>query len=274
MLPHRLRVIRPYLASFFHSTFPRPGMGEVARWLLQPGKQGRASRYIASREDDGEFLKIGFRGHEDTPFYFPRNCSWVDFCATVDECFNPRNWHHFVGGDVDFSSDDVVVDCGAAEGLFTFTAASKAKQVYAVEPIPKWQPGLAKTFANHANVEIVPVAVGHQKTEVRMTDDEVCARVSAEGTLTIQVETIDNLFFAQNRPVHFLKADVEGYEFQMLLGAEETIRANRPKISITVYHSTNHFVEMREFLRNLHGDYQFRTRGISETGNPVLFQAF
>ncbi len=274
MIPLRFRVIRPYLASFLHTTFNRPGVDEVARWLFQPGKERRANRFIVDRIDEGEFYRIQFRGLEDTPFYFPKTCRWIDLCQTIDECFNPKNWHHFFSNEVKIEPTDVVLDCGAAEGLFTLIAAPKAKKVFAIEPVPKWQKSLSKTFANHPNVEVIPVALGHRQAELRMTDDEICARISADGELVIQVETIDHLFFEQQRPVDFIKADVEGFEFQTLLGAERTIRENRPKISFTVYHSTNHFVEMREFLKDLHPDYHFATRGIAETGNPVLFQAY
>lgn len=273
MLPKRFRIIRPYLASFLHSNFERPGFDEVAHWLLQPGKEGRASKFLVDREEEGEFLKFYFSGFEETPFYFPKECSWIDFCQTIDECFNPKNWHHFFSDSLKIEPSDTVLDCGAAEGLFTLIASQRAKHVYAIEPIPKWQTSLTKTFGEKDDVTILPVAVGHRPATVRMTDAEICACVSASGNLEIQVDTIDSLFFEKGQSVDFIKADVEGFEFQTLLGAEETIRANRPKISITVYHRTNHFIEMQEFLENIHPDYQFKTRGISECGNPVLFQA-
>lgn len=105
-----------------------------------------------------------------------------------------------------------------------------------------------------------------------MTDDEIFSRVSELGSLDVKIETIDSLFSDQE--ITFLKADIEGFEFPMLLGAEQVIRNNRPKIALTVYHDGNDFTEMREFLRNIHQDYQFKTKGIAANGNPVLFLAF
>ena len=41
-----------------------------------------------------------------------------------------------------------------------------------------------------------------------------------------------------------------------------------------MYHGSNHFAEVQDFLLNIHSDYRFRLRGIAENGNPVLMQAF
>jgi len=158
--------------------------------------------------------------------------------------------------------------------LFTFLAAPKVKKVFALEPIPAWRPALDKTFAGSSNVEILGVAVGHKSHETRMTNNGVYSGIDAGGELVIPVRTIDELFFAKNQPVTFIKADIEGNEFQALLGAENTIRANRPRLSLTVYHKTNHVVEIQHFLKEIHRDYKFRTRGIADNGNPVLLQVF
>ena len=273
MLPKRLENIRPYLASFIHLRFDRPEVSEILRWIFQPGKEARAEKFIQKRSVVGDFMELHLKGNENT-FYYPAAASWIDLCQTIDECFNPKNWHHFITPETPITPDDVVVDCGAAEGLFSFVAAKTAKMVYAIEPIPSWHRSLEKTFNQSENVEILRVGVSHRQGVMRMTDDEIYSRISNAGTLEIPIATLDFLFAEKNIPVSFIKADIEGYEFQMLLGAEETIRRNHPKISMTVYHDSNHFEEIREFLKNIHSDYQFRTRGIASNGNPVLIQVF
>ena len=133
---------------------------------------------------------------------------------------------------------------------------------------------MKKTFAQFDNVELLQCGVGHKSMSVHMTDDEINSRISLTGGVEIKIETIDSLFLDRDIPVSFIKADVEGFEFPAILGAENTIRKNRPKIALTVYHDTNHFIEIREFLKNIHGDYSFRTRGLAANGNPMLLQAF
>jgi len=274
MLPLRFRIIRPYVASFIHCNFQRPPVHEVLRWLFQPDKEKRGAKYVLKKEMDGDFTVVYFVGQPGTPFYYPRQFAWINLCETADECFNSNNWHEYLANGMTLGKDDVVLDCGAAEGLFSFIAAPKANKVFAIEPIPAWHPSLAKTFARFPNVKILKVAVGHKKSETRMTDNGVYSGISAEGQLVIPVETIDDMFFANNQRVTFIKMDIEGHEFQALLGAEKTIRANRPRLSITLYHTTNHLIEIRHYLEQIHSDYKFKTRGIAANGNPVLLQVF
>lgn len=274
MLPLRFRVIRPYLASLIHSNFQRPPVTEMLRYLCQPGKERRGSSYVLKKEIDGDFLVVYFVGHPETPFYYPRQFAWINLCETTDECFNPSHWHQYFAEGMTLGKDDVVLDCGAAEGLFTFVAAPKAKRVFAIEPIPAWHANLAKTFAKFSNVEILKVAVGHKKSKMQMTDNGVYSGIQSGGPLTIPVETIDDLFFARNQPVTFIKLDVEGYEFQSLLGAENTIRTNRPRLVMAIYHSTNHLAQIQDYLQQIHNNYKFKTRGIASNGNPVLLQVF
>lgn len=273
MIPSRLKSLRPYFASLIHPRFPRPPISEMVTWLTQPGKEKRALRYIHEKRQIEDFIEIFFVGHEH-PFYYPKEANWVDFCQTIDECFNPANWHHFISSYTPIGSDDIVIDCGAAEGLFSFIAAKHAKKVYAIEPIASWHNPMDKTFRPLGNVELLKVGVGHKTAMMRMTNDEIYSRVSTTGNLEIQIATLDSLFADKNIRVSFLKADVEGFEFPMLLGAEQLIRQNRPKVAITVYHPTNHFVEIMEYLKDLHCDYQFNFRGIVGNGNPVLLQAY
>lgn len=273
MLPRRFRIIRPYLASFIHPRFNRPPLSEVLRWLFQPNKEKRALRYIEQRKNDRDFVNVSFRGIVE-PFYYPSTARWIDFCQTVDEVFNPKNWHHFLSDTTPITSDDTVVDCGAAEGLFAFYASKYAHKVYAIEPIPMWHSALIKTFERISNVEILKLGVGHVHKTMKMTDNEIFSRVSSSGNLEIPISTLDCLFADKGIPVTYIKADIEGFEFQMLLGAENLIRLNRPKISMTMYHHTNHFEEVKDFLLNIHSDYRFQLRGISENGNPVLLHAY
>lgn len=273
MIPRRFAVLRPYLASFIHPRFRRPPARELLYWLTQPGKQQRAAKFIANKQEVDGFWELRFHGLAQ-PFYCPASASWVDLCQTIDECFNPANWHHFLSQQTSIGPDDVVVDCGAAEGLFSFTIAARARRVYAVEPVPFWHAALARTFRSFDNVELVQAGVGHKSSSMHMTDDQVNSHISAQGSLEVPITTLDALFAEQEFPVSFIKADIEGFEFPMLLGAEALIRRHRPKLALTVYHDTNFHGEMIAFLRDIHRDYQFRTRGIAANGNPILLQVY
>jgi FkbM family methyltransferase len=272
MLPLRLRVIRPYLSGLIYSETPLPPLMEFLRYLVQPGKQKRASKYISEVSAEGDFIKVCFKNFEDRPFYYPAGCRWMDFCQTVDECLNPENWHHFFSDNIAMSNSDIVIDCGAAEGLFTFIVSATARKVFAIEPVPIFVRALEQNFRDVSNVTIYPCAVAHRVTTSAMSNDEILSRLSPAGALEVQVTTIDHLF--PNDNISLLKADLEGFEFPMLLGAEKTISRCRPKLALTVYHPQNNVLEIMDFLLALHPDYKFATKGISESGHPVLLHVW
>ena len=274
MLPLRFRVIRPYLAGLIYSNTSLPPIGDFLRYLVQPGKKARANKYIEEVTPEGEFLKIHFKGYDNRPFYYPAACRWIDFCQTVDECLNPDNWHHFFSNDVQLSKDDIVLDCGAAEGLFTFVASAKAQKVFTVEPVPTFVRALQKNFQDVPNVTMFPSGLAHRATTAAMSDDEIFSRLSSRGKLEVEVTTVDRLFDAMEDKISLLKADIEGFEFPMLLGAERTIARCRPKISLAVYHPQNNVSEIMDFLLGIHSNYRFATKGISDCGHSVILHVW
>jgi hypothetical protein len=48
----------------------------------------------------------------------------------------------------------------------------------------------------------------------------------------INVDTLDNIFYDNNIPVHFIKIDTEGWEYFILQGGENTIKKYKPFIQI------------------------------------------
>ena len=57
-----------------------------------------------------------------------------------------------------------------------------------------------------------------------------------------------------------LKADVESYEYQVLLGAEKSIRKYRPKLAICLYHNTFDFIQIPKLVKQMVSDYKLYIR--------------
>ena len=272
-IPERFGVVPAYLNNLVRPAITSPPLGDVLRFLTQPGKQARASRFIQAVEQEGDYLKVVFKEYPNHPLLYPRSYRWIDFCQTVDECLNPHNWHNFLSPRFSLSADDVVIDCGAAEGLFSWYAAIRGARVFAFEPDEGFVRAMHKTFSSLPDVSVTRCALGHREGIAYLSQDEIFSRIKPEGQgLETPVRTLDNLMGSQ--VVNFIKADVEGYEFRVLLGAESIIRSHRPRIALTMYHPQNNVAEVMDFLSECHAGYQFATKGIYDNGHPVLLQAW
>lgn len=69
-------------------------------------------------DNDGEYLKV-FLDKIDIPLYFPIDIDIFWLYQTIAESFYPDNWHYYLTNETSIEKDDIVVDCGAAEGVFT-----------------------------------------------------------------------------------------------------------------------------------------------------------
>ena len=273
-IPKRFGILPAYFANLIRPTISAPNFLQVLQFLSQPGKSSRADVFIKSvSESEPSYQEVRF--HENPAFvlYYPKKYRWVDFCQTVDECFNPHNWHNFLSPRFHIGTADVVIDCGAAEGLFTWFAAQRGAQVHAFEPDAGFVASMWKSFADSPQVSINHCALGHRSGQAYLSEDEIFSRLTAADCGTpVELRTLDDAM--GEAKVTFLKADVEGYEFRVLLGAEAVIRRHQPRIAVTVYHPQNNVAEITDFLRECHPSYQFATKGIFDNGHPVLLQAW
>lgn len=89
------------------------------------------------------------------------------------------------------------------------------------------------------------------------------ASFSKAGTEEVEVTTIDSL----NDNFSFVKVDVEGGEKNLLNGASNTIRLQKPNVAISIYHKEEDIIELPQILLNLNPNYKFYIRHYS-VGTP------
>lgn len=112
---------------------------------------------------------------------------------------------------------DIVADIGCAEGNFALSIIDIASHVYLFESDPDWIGDLQRTFHNYR----------HKVTIINkyVTDCDTDTTVS-----------LDSFFNA--RDIHFIKADIEGFEFKMLSGAKNLLKQRSDlKLAICTYHN-------------------------------------
>jgi FkbM family methyltransferase len=134
------------------------------------------------------------------------------------------------------SDNSIIIDVGAHSGQFTklFSTIVPNGKVYAFEPGSYASSILMKVIGLH-RLKNVPVKksgslgfglshLGCNKQEVRTTLTE-----------TIEIITLDS--FAEDErleKINFIKADIEGWEMQLLLGAKSIIQKWHPILTLEV----------------------------------------
>ena len=72
----------------------------------------------------------------------------------------------------------------------------------------------------------------------------------------------------------FLKADIESYEYKMLLGAQKTIRKYRPRLAICIYHNAVDFYSVPLLVKELCPDYRLTVRHHNIDVNDTMLYAW
>ena len=97
--------------------------------------------------------------------------------------------------------------------------------------------------------------------------------ISAIGTgdATIETITLDEVFADQ--AITFIKMDIEGAEFEALRGSEHTIRTQRPKLAISVYHKPEDIVDLAQLILAYRSDYRLYLRHYCIFDNETILYA-
>lgn len=142
--------------------------------------------------------------------------------------------------------DDIVMDVGVNIGYYFLNFAKKAKKgfVYGFEPNPQvfayWKTNCE--LNSFQNIKLNNIGLGHFKNlfEMEQINDNLgMNRIVASGTKSsnfqIEVEKLDD-YVSQHgiAKVDVMKIDVEGFEMNVLLGAEKNISKWKPSLFIEI----------------------------------------
>jgi FkbM family methyltransferase len=137
-----------------------------------------------------------------------------------------------------------LLDVGACHGLFAlaFNATRGDRSTLALEPSPIAYEILEANFARNFGGNLTPlrVAAGSENGELRMRAEWHHLRAVPRGTedaedVTVPLRTLDDLCAEQGFTPDLVKIDVEGYEASVLRGAQNVLRAGRPKLFLEIH---------------------------------------
>ena len=186
-------------------------------------------------------------------------CVFVDKCglASVD---NPA-----------YFADKDIIDAGAFIGDSALIFAGlTTRSVYAFEPTGENYRSMEKTIELNGLKNVVPCkyALGREKGQVVMTNSMASSTnayldksaMPYTGTETVDVITLDEYVKEHGLQVGLIKVDVEGAEQELLAGALETIKTQKPTLLFSIYHNASDFFSIKPILEELDLGYKFKIR--------------
>lgn len=174
--------------------------------------------------------------------------------------------------------DEIFVDAGSYDGdtIREFVKWTKGnyKKIYAFEPSSAMIPVINNVLETEQikNVIFTPKATWSKEEEIHFVDDSSASQVREDGESLVQAIDIDRI--VGDDKVTFIKMDVEGSELQSLIGAEKTIKINKPRLAISVYHKPEDLVELGEYILKLNPDYKLILRQYNSNLWETVLYAF
>lgn len=146
--------------------------------------------------------------------------------------------------------DDVIYDLGANAGYHSLAMAQKTKNViYAFEPFPLNVFRLKKHLKTNkvGNVVVKEMAVSDKPGIIEFSNTPKLGGNTyitqsknfkdTQNVLKVNTTCIDKLVYGENpiNPPQIMKIDVEGAEYDVLKGAEKTLKEHRPLLLLATH---------------------------------------
>ncbi len=177
--------------------------------------------------------------------------------------------------------DAVVADIGAYAGdtldVFLYWQGRRFSRFLAFEPDPlsfsrlelfrsKLPPDVAARITCHH------AAIGDGPGVLRLNPTGTPGTMSeATGAFEVPCTTLDAVL--DGGRVDYIKVDVEGFEPQVLRGAEASIARCRPSIGLSVYHAPEDIFGLPAWVMHRVTDYSFHVRAHDHDGIDLIFYA-
>ena len=135
-----------------------------------------------------------------------------------------------------------VYDVGANVGYYSLLASlviGMEGKVFSFEPLPENISYLKKHIElnNLKNVKVIDRAVNDKFSKLRFTfgDNRSAGHISNEGEIEIETTSLDEFIKEGNPLPDLIKMDIEGAEYDALVGAKELVKTKKPVIFLATH---------------------------------------
>ena len=174
-----------------------------------------------------------------------------------------------------FTENEVFVDagcCNCANSLDFIEHCPSYEKIYAFEPDKRSYDVCGEVIKDKqiSNIELFDCGLWDKKDTTSFGGDG-CPHIDTNGEQVIKLEALDEI--VKGNKVTFIKMDIEGAELNALTGARETIKANKPKLAICIYHKPDDIWELPLYIHELVPEYKMYIRHYSAKGCSTILYA-
>ena len=190
------------------------------------------------------------------------------------------------------NENEILVECGTYIGdtieAYVRKKNRKFGQIISFEPDPdnllkaqETTQKLLEEFRLGKNqIKLYPYAVGNKEEKVYIerskTNKGQLTQVIPVNESTNNEKCIETIVLDKflTLPYSFLKADVEGYEQRILLGAQKGIQRYKPLLAICIYHSAVDFYKIPLLIKEIVPEYKLAVRHHLNTLSETVVYAY
>lgn len=176
----------------------------------------------------------------------------------------------------EWNDEEVFVDGGAYDGdtieAFLECTGQKYKYIYAFEPDKSnWKRLLNRAYTR--NIKIYNAGLYSETKNISFDSNRGgSSKVGETGADTVQVIKFDDLDLPEKN-ISFIKMDIEGSELSALQGMKETIKKNKPKLAICIYHKLEDLWELPLYIKSLVPEYKLYIRNYTSYLDEIVLYA-
>ena len=134
------------------------------------------------------------------------------------------------------------------------------KKIYGYEITPESIELLKNNTRYYPNIEIRKKAVLETSRKVYMNINEEgpsANQIAEDGEEILEGVKIDDDII---EPISMIKMDIEGAEAKAIIGCQQQIKENTPKLLLSVYHNYEDLWKIPRMIDELNGNYKFYLR--------------
>lgn len=175
---------------------------------------------------------------------------------------------------------EIFVDAGVLDGLSTLDFKDWAGEHYDYAYLFEPNKDVQKTILSNLgslNYKLINKGIWDKETSLYF-ETGVGANIGGFAVTEeensgekIPVTTLDNELL--DIPVTFIKMDIEGSEYNALIGGEKLIKKYHPKLAISVYHKPEDILDIPNLIREFNPSYRFYLRHYSFSYSETILYA-